>query len=234
MLKRLFAPWVFLSCFAAGQALNPPPQSSSQIGVPSGQPDNVQNATREVNANAPHLNASGPITLQVDATQAPMKILHAHLTIPVTGGEATLVYPKWIPGEHMPSGPIIELAGLKFTAGGRALAWRRDLTDMWAMHVETGGAEQIEADLDFLSPAAGSFSGGASSTAALTVVSWNQLLLYPQGTNARDVMFRPSLKLPQHWKYGTALPGANESGDTSTYAPVALETLVDSPVIAGG
>jgi predicted metalloprotease with PDZ domain len=233
MLKRLIASWVFLSCFAAGQARNPPPQSPSQIGVPSGQPDNVQNATREVNANAPHLNASGPISLQVDATQAPMKILHAHLTIPVSGGEATLVYPKWIPGEHMPSGPIVELAGLKFTAGGRTLAWRRDLTDMWAMHVETGGANQIEADLDFLSPAAGSFSGGASSTGALTVISWNQLLLYPQGTSACDVMFHPSLKLPRGWKYGTALPGANQSGETLTFAPVALETLVDSPVIAG-
>ncbi|HZU21455.1 MAG TPA: M61 family peptidase [Terriglobales bacterium] len=222
------------SLFAAGQARTAPPEQANQAGVPSGQPKNVADAAREVTANAPHLSAAGPITLQVDATQVAMKILHAHLTIPVSGGgETTLVYPKWIPGEHMPSGPITDLAGLKFTAGGRPLVWRRDLTDMWALHVATGGANQIEADLDFLSPASGSFSGGASSTATLTVISWNQLLLYPQGTAAHDVTFRLSLKLPRGWKFGTALPGAAQSGDTINFAPVPLETLVDSPVIAG-
>src|SRR5437764_10827612 len=89
------------SSFAFTQARMAPSQSASQTGVPSGQPDSVQNATREVTANAPHVNAAGPITLAVDATRAAMKILHAHLTIPVSGGgEVTLVYPKWIPGEH--------------------------------------------------------------------------------------------------------------------------------------
>ena len=242
MLKR----FVLLVCLSLSGIATAQPRSSSAVqaataqagasrtGVPSGQPDNLQNASRAVTDNTPHVSPAGPITLQVDATQAPMKILHAHLTIPVnSGAEATLVYPKWIPGEHMPSGPISDLAGLRFTAGGRTLAWRRDLVDMWGLHVETGGASQIEADLDFLSPASGAFSGGASATASLTVISWNQLLLYPQGTAAHEVMFHPSLKLPRGWKYGTALPGASESGDTITFSPVALETLVDSPVITG-
>src|SRR5579864_309024 len=69
---------------------------------------------------------SGTITLTVDATEAPRKILHAREEVPVSAGPLTLVYPKWIPGEHEPSGPIQDLAGLKFTAGGKTLAWRRD------------------------------------------------------------------------------------------------------------
>ena len=54
-------------------------------------------------AAAPHL------TIAVDATDAPRRIFHAHLTIPASPGNLTLYYPKWIPGEHAPSGPVIEL-----------------------------------------------------------------------------------------------------------------------------
>src|SRR6202047_357923 len=66
-----------------------------------------------------------PIRLSVDATQAPQKILHARLEMPVQAGPLTLVYPKWIPGEHMPTGPIIQLAGLKFSSGGETFCWGR-------------------------------------------------------------------------------------------------------------
>jgi hypothetical protein len=56
---------------------------------------------------------TGPtVTLSVDATHAPRKIFHAILTIPAKPGELTLYYPKWIPGEHAPDGPVIDLAGL--------------------------------------------------------------------------------------------------------------------------
>jgi hypothetical protein len=54
-----------------------------------------------------------PIKLEVDATDAPRKILHAHLQFPVHPGPVTLLYPKWIPGEHEPDGPITDLSGLK-------------------------------------------------------------------------------------------------------------------------
>src|SRR5437867_13419485 len=74
-------------------------------------------------APAPH------VTISLDATEAPRKICHAHLTIPASPGTLTLYYPKWIPGEHGPTGPIQDLAGLKFTANGQILKWRRDLLD---------------------------------------------------------------------------------------------------------
>ena len=50
--------------------------------------------------------AQTEMTLKVDASQAPMRIFHARLSMPVTPGPFTLEYAKWIPGEHMPTGPI--------------------------------------------------------------------------------------------------------------------------------
>jgi len=176
-----------------------------------------------------------PIRLSVDATQAPQKILHAHLEMPVQPGPLTLVYPKWIPGEHMPNGPILQLAGLKFSSGGKTIAWRRDLVDMFAFHLEIPqGTTSLEIELDALlsAPAAG-YSSGASATASLVVLSWNQVVLYPAGHAAHDVMFAPSLRLPDGWKYGTALPGAKQAGSMIEFAPVRLDMLVDSPVITG-
>ena len=94
------------------------------------------------------------VSLSVDATEAPRKIFHARMTIPAKPGTLTLYYPKWIPGEHGPTGPIQDVAGLKFTANGKALAWRRDLLDGWTFHVEVpAGVSSVEASLDFISPA---------------------------------------------------------------------------------
>ena len=59
------------------------------------------------------------VTLSLDATTAPRKIFHATLRIPTSGGELTLYYPKWIPGEHAPDGPVIDLAGLKLVPRAR-------------------------------------------------------------------------------------------------------------------
>src|SRR5205814_7433960 len=125
-------------------------------------------------AAAPKPASKGPaptITIAMDATEAPRKIFHARLTIPATAGTLTLYYPKWIPGEHGPTGPIQDLAGLKFTAGGKTLKWRRDLLDGWTIHVEVpGGTTNIDASLDFISPAGheGIYTGGASATDKLT------------------------------------------------------------------
>jgi predicted metalloprotease with PDZ domain len=171
----------------------------------------------------------------VDATHAPQKILHAHLQIPVRPGPLTLYYPEWIPGEHMPDGPIINVAGLKFVAAGKPVSWRRDLLDGFTFNLDIpAGAKSLDVDLDFLlsAPASG-FSSGASATANLDLLSWNQVVLYPAGYHAADLVFEPSLRLPAGWKFGTALPGPKQNGDTIDFSPVSLATLVDSPVISG-
>ena len=183
----------------------------------------------------PASDGPGAIHLTVDASQAPQKILHTHETIPVTPGPLTLYYPEWIPGEHMPDGPIIEMAGLKFTASGKTIAWRRDLVEMYSIHLDVpAGATAIDADFDFLlSDASSGFSSGGSATASLDVLSWNQVLLYPKGWPAAKITFLPSLKLPAGWKFGTALPGPKRTGDTIEFDAVPLNTLVDSPVLSG-
>src|SRR6267143_5918423 len=98
--------------------------------------------------------AAGPtVSLAVDASQAPRKIFHARLRIPANPGTLTLYYPKWIPGEHAPDGPVDDLAGIKFSAGGQTLKWRRDLLDGWTINVGVpAGQNEVLADLDFLSP----------------------------------------------------------------------------------
>ncbi|MGD0957807.1 MAG: M61 family peptidase [Candidatus Acidiferrales bacterium] len=179
--------------------------------------------------------APGPIRLEVDATRAPQKILYAHLQMTVQPGPLVLYYPEWIPGEHMPDGPIIDVAGLRFAVGGKTIPWRRDLVDMFAFHLDIPqGASSLDIDLDFLlsAPASG-YSAGASATAFLNVLSWNQVVLYPQGYPVRELTFVPSLRLPSGWQFATALPGAKQNGDTVDFSPVSLNTLVDSPVLAG-
>ncbi len=179
------------------------------------------------------------IALSLDATEAPRKIFHARLTIPAVPGTLTLYYPKWIPGEHGPTGPIQDLAGLTFTANGQNLKWRRDLVDNWTFHVEVpAGVSSIEAMLDFISPAAGSrgmYTGAASATDKMTVVSWNTVLLYPEGWTTDELTYEASLRLPAGWKSATALPVTSpmNTGGEIKFQPVSLTTLVDSPVISG-
>jgi predicted metalloprotease with PDZ domain len=182
------------------------------------------------------------VTISVDATSAPRKIFHAKLKIPATAGDLTLYYPKWIPGEHAPDGPVIDLAGLKFFASGKTLKWRRDLLDGFTIHVDVPpGETEVDAELDFLSPATfeGGFSAGSSATDKMAVISWNQVLLYPKGWTSDDLTYVATLKLPPGWKYGTPLPIAStsltgENGDTQIiFQPASLTTLVDSPVITG-
>jgi predicted metalloprotease with PDZ domain len=180
-------------------------------------------------APAPH------VTISLDATEAPRKIFHAHLMIPASPGTLTLYYPKWIPGEHGPTGPIQDLAGLKFTASGQMLKWRRDLLDGWTIQVEVpSGTTNIEASLDFISPAGheGIYTGGASATDKMTVISWNTVLLYPEGWNSDQLTYDASLRLPRGWRFGTSLQVASKSEDEIKFAPVSLTMLVE-PIISG-
>src|SRR5881409_3041661 len=117
-----------------------------------------------------------PIRLRVDATEAPRKIYHAEITIPASPGPMNLFYPKWIPGEHAPTGPITDLSGLKISAGGRALEWKRDSVELFLFHlIVPPGANAVDVKLDFLSTSdASGFSSAASSTSELAILSWNQ------------------------------------------------------------
>jgi len=177
------------------------------------------------------------VRILVDGTQAPRKIFHTKMEIPAAAGILTLYYPKWIPGEHGPTGPIQDLTGLKFSANGQTLSWRRDLLDGWTFHVQIPqGVTGIEAELDFIAPIppeGGQYTGGASATDKMTVLNWNTLLLYPAGWTSDQLTYEAELRLPEGWKFATSLRAASQSGGDIKFQPVSLTTLMDSPIAAG-
>jgi predicted metalloprotease with PDZ domain len=183
-------------------------------------------------ASAAHAQAPAPIELRVDARDAPLKALHARISLPVKPGPLALHYPKWIPGLHQPAGPISSLTGLRIFANGNAVAWRRDLLDVFTFHVEVpSGVSTLEISFDFLLTGGGPASG--SATAKWLMLNWYQVVLSPAGPPAAQLTYRPSLLLPAGWKFGTALPITQPSTEEIAFQPVSLERLVDSPLIAG-
>lgn len=176
-----------------------------------------------------------PVKIAVDLRDAAKHIFHAKLDFPVKPGPLTLVYPKWIQGEHAPTGPIVDLTGLKMRATGKEVAWQRDDVDMYAFHLEVpSGADTLQVELDYLSPAdANGARETPAATAQIAVLDWFLVTLYPQGAKTDDLTYLASLRLPAGWKYGTALPAARGDADTVEFVPASLTTLIDSPVISG-
>jgi predicted metalloprotease with PDZ domain len=174
------------------------------------------------------------IRLHVDLTDAPRNLYHAKLNIPAKPGAMTLVFPKWIPGNHRPSGPIGALTGIRMEAAGKPLAWQRDDVDMYAFHVTVPeAAHAIDVSLDAITSSDSAGSGGPAASSNLLDLNWNAVVLYPQGADSDAVEFVPSVKLPAGWQFGTALVSTRTSGDEVEFAAVSLTTLVDSPLIAG-
>jgi predicted metalloprotease with PDZ domain len=173
--------------------------------------------------------------LDVDAREAPRKIFHARMMLPVSPGPLTLLYPKWIPGEHSPTGPIVDLAGLRIMAGQKTIAWRRDTADMYAFHCEIpADVKEIQVELDYLSPIGKEgFTSAATASDQLAAISWQHLLLYPKGAAGDEIEYAVSLRLPPEWKFGTSLRVAAEISDRIEFKPVSLTLLIDSPLITG-
>jgi predicted metalloprotease with PDZ domain len=178
--------------------------------------------------------AAQAIRLHVDLTDAPRNIYHAHLQIPVRPGEISLVFPKFIPGNHRPSGPIGALTGIRMEGSGHPLSWQRDPVESYEFHVSVPkGVDTLEVALDAITTQDSAGAGGPAASSNLLDLNWNAVVLYPKGARSDDVNFAPSVTLPAGWKFGTALEVARSNGDDVEFAPVSLTTLVDSPVIAG-
>jgi predicted metalloprotease with PDZ domain len=174
----------------------------------------------------------GTVALHVDASDKTQGIFRVHETIPVKPGALTLLYPQWIPGDHSPTGPIAMLAGLKVTAGGKPLMWKRDKYNVYAFHLDVPeGVTSIDADFQYMSGRTD--SEGFEITDRMMDMEWSKVTLYPAGYFSRGITFAPSVTLPRGWQLGTALETASQSGDTITFKPVTLNNLVDSPIYAG-
>lgn len=176
----------------------------------------------------------GIITLDVDVADVARGIFRVRETIPVAGaGQLTLLYPEWLPGNHGPRGPINHFAGLQITANGQRLAWRRDVVNVYAFHVDVpAGAAHIEAQFQFLSPTAGN-QGRIVATPEMLNLQWNTVVLYPAGYATSRIRVAPSVVLPEDWRFATALDGASTQGARTRFGETSLEMLVDSPMFAG-
>jgi predicted metalloprotease with PDZ domain len=180
---------------------------------------------------------AGMLTVNVDLSDAGKRIFRSHETIPVKPGPLTLFYPKWIPGEHAPSGPVENVSGLIIRANGKQLPWRRDLRDMFTLHLDVPeGITQLDLEFEFLSPGDGegsNFGASASATPDLVDMEFNQVAFYPAGYYTRQIQIQPTVELPEGWKFGSPLEVDNQSGNTIHFKPLSFNNFVDSPLIAG-
>jgi predicted metalloprotease with PDZ domain len=175
----------------------------------------------------------GTIALTVNLTNMVDRVATVHETIPVRPGKLTLLYPEWIPGNHSPTGPIQDLSDLVVTANGQRVPWERDLVDVYAFHVDVpAGVSSIDADFIYLS-AIGRQDGRIEFSKILADLAWDTVVLYPAGHFSRQIHFSTSIVLPHGWQYATALETESQDGDTVHFKDTTLNTLVDSPLVAG-
>ena len=176
----------------------------------------------------------GTLKILVDATDIAHGIFQTTQTVPVAGpGPLTLLFPKWLPGNHSPSGAIDKVAGLVITANGSPLDWTRDPVDVTAFTVDVpAGVKQVEVSFQFLAPTAGA-QGRIVTTPDMLNLQPNQHTLYPAGYFVRQIPVDFSVTYPKGFKSATALEIASTNGDTVRYKTVSYETLVDSPIFAG-
>jgi predicted metalloprotease with PDZ domain len=184
-------------------------------------------AITAVATGAPGQDTPAPVmTLFVDETQAARRIAFVREEIRVRPGPLALAYPRWIPGEHGPTGPIQQLAAIRIRSGDVTLPWTRDPEDIYTFHVEVPpGADKITVDFDTL------LENTISDHQLL--LPWSTAVLYPLGVDKRKLMIEPSILLPPNWKQGSALRVTSETAGRVNFAAVSLERLIDSPVLAG-
>ncbi|WP_329740866.1 M61 family peptidase [Dyella sp. A6] len=177
----------------------------------------------------------GVLAITMDLRDAPHRIYRMHETIPVKPGPLTLYYPKWPLPDHAPDATIANIAGLTITADGRQLPWRRDVVDMYTLHVTVPqGIERINLSFQYLSPGPGAWYGyEVWSTPYLADLDPTQVVFYPSGYYARDIPIRPTVVLPTGWKFATAMDVTSRSGDTIHFKRMSFNNFIDSPLIAG-
>src|SRR4051812_45897617 len=162
----------------------------------------------------------GTITLAVDATDVTRHIFKVKEQIPVRGGEMTLLYPQWLPGNHSPTGRIDAVAGLMIKANGKRVEWIRDPVNVFAFHVDVpAGATTLDIEFQFLTSGTGN-EGRVVITPEMLNLQWNATALSPAGSFTRQIDFDASVTLPHGWQFGVALETASTNGDTTTFKTV--------------
>jgi len=176
----------------------------------------------------------GTIRLSVVATDVQRGIFTIRETVPVRGGEAlTLLYPKWQPGNHSPSGRVDKVAGLVIRADNARVEWTRDPADVFAFHVGVpANVTSLDVEFQFASPVEAN-EGRVVMTPDMLNLQWVDVALYPAGYFARQIPIASSVRLPDGWQFATALETASTNGGVTNFTPVSFDTLMDSPIFAG-
>ena len=152
--------------------------------------------------------ASQPaMTLVVDETQAARRIALVHEEIRVKPGPLALAYPRWIPGEHGPTGPIENFAALRVRSGKVTLPWTRDPDDINTIKIDVpSDAETLTVDFDTL------LENTISDHQLL--LAWNTAILYPRNIDKRELMLRlPFFSRPTGNKAAPCLSPVRSAGE---------------------
>ena len=174
-----------------------------------------------------------PLTLEVDATDTDRRIFKVRQVIPVQAGKLTLLFPRFLPGQHGPNGAVQRLAGLQIRAGNLEIPWVRDTVDTHAFHL-TVPASVSELELQFQSLSPVQRNGGRTvMTRAMLNLQWEAVVLYPAGYYASAIPIQARVRLPNGWTQASALRVERQQDQWVHYGATNLETLVDSPLFAG-
>ena len=175
------------------------------------------------------------MTLDVDATDAPMKILHATMTMPARPGDDALLSEMDSRRAHAvgPDRQPHRPAHLRRRPRARVAA--RPRRDERVRHHRAGRARRRSPPSTTTSsrPAAARSASLPSTNAKIAVINWYTVGLYPMGENPAAITVTATLKAPAGWKHGGSLDVASVDGDTIHYAPTSLEMLNDHPVLLG-
>jgi len=212
----------FLASAAAAQIV--PPQNSKPL------------ATAKIDTIPAPKDIAYPGTMQltVDASDVTRAIFKIHQHVPVPGsGDFVMLYPKWLPGHHSPSGQINKIAGFRANANGQELKWVRDDLDVYAFHIDVpAGVNAIDIDFQYVSPTAGN-QGRIVATPDMASIQWIANSMYPAGYYVRDIPVQASVIVPPGWKVATALRPSGQTATRIDYPVTSYEILMDSPPIAG-
>jgi predicted metalloprotease with PDZ domain len=175
------------------------------------------------------------LTIRLDAREVARKRVHTDLTLAVTPGALALAFPKWLPGEHGPTGPLDSIIGLSIAAGGETLTWRRDPLDLYTLELTVPpGVERLEISLDTGLPTAGSgFTAAPTSSEQLAVLPMNQFVLLPRGRDAETISTAATILPPAGWSVACALATRPDPAGGVALEEAPLARLIDSPVQIG-
>ncbi len=176
--------------------------------------------------------------VHVDATNIEQKIFSVEQQFKITPDQAgkrfTVFFPKWIPGEHGPSGPIVDLSGLQFFAGEQPVSWKRDDLEPFSFHLALpNNTKEVTARFTTVSPMGASRRDGAVVSAKVVGLVWNRLLLYPAGKPTMQWTITPSASFPKDWQFAGALTVESRKENRVQFKTASVDTLVDSPTYAG-